>query len=229
MLIGEENINKLENSSVCVFGLGGVGSYIAEALARAGVGALTLVDGDEVALSNINRQLFALHSTVGKNKASAAAERIRDINPDCRINIIGEYVTACNVQRFFSEKYDFCADAIDDCTAKAAIAVMCKKEGIPLIASMGTGRKISSENFRITDIYKTEYCPLCRTMRKKYRDAGIEQLTVLFSPDSPCEYRWKNPEDEKSGRVPPSSISFVPSVAGLKIAEYIIRCLCGLL
>ena len=222
MLLGEQAVEKITNSSVLVFGLGGVGSYTVEALARAGVGSLTIVDKDTVSLSNINRQLYALHSTVGRYKTEVARERILDINPDCRVNTITEFVTMENIDMFFSEKYDFCVDAIDDTNAKTALAVKCGEMEIPLIASMGTGAKLSGEFFKIADISKTEYCPLCRVMRKKYRDAGLKKVTVLYSPESPASPKFI-PENEDAKRLPPSSISFIPSQAGLRIAEYVIK------
>lgn len=222
MLIGEDAINTLKSSHIIIFGLGGVGSYTAEALARVGVGTLTLVDGDKIALSNINRQLYALHSTVGKYKTQVARDRILDINPDCKINIISEFVTKDNTDMYFTAKYDFCVDAIDDTNAKTAIAVKCEAMGIPLIASMGTGCKLSGGEFKITDIYKTEYCPLCRVMRKKYRDAGLKKVTVLFSPEQPRSPKII-PERENPSRLPPSSISFIPSHAGLRIAEFTVK------
>ncbi len=222
MLLGTEAVEKLNNSNVIIFGLGGVGSYTAEALARSGVGSLTLVDGDKISLSNINRQLYALHSTVGKHKTEVSRDRILDINPDCKIKIITDFVTKENIDSFFSEKYDFCIDAIDDTAAKTAIAVRCEKKGIPLIASMGTGAKLSGEFFKITDISKTEYCPLCRVMRKKYKEAGLSGVTVLYSPESPEKPKYI-PENENPARLPPSSISFIPSQAGLRIAEYTIK------
>ena len=224
MLLGEAAVTKLNKSNVIIFGLGGVGSYTAEALARAGVGSLTLVDGDKISLSNINRQLYALHSTVGKYKTEVARERILDINPECKIRIITDFVTTENIDGFFPEEYDFCVDAIDDTTAKTAIAVKCEKEGTPLIASMGTGAKLSGEFFKITDIGKTEYCPLCRVMRKKYRDAGLKKVTVLYSPEAPVSPCYI-PENEDPKRLPPSSISFIPSQAGLRIAEYTVKSL----
>lgn len=226
MLIGEENLNKLKNARVLVLGLGGVGSYIVEALARAGVGALTLVDGDTVSLSNINRQLFALHSTVGMLKTEAARQRVSDIAPDCRVEVFPEFITADNIDRLFAEDFDFCADAIDDTWAKTAAAVKCKEKNIPLIAAMGTGCKTSSLNFRITDIGKTEYCPLCRTMRKKYREAGLDKVTVVYSPDPPVKPGEEFSFLAENGRIPPSSISFVPSRAGLLMAEYVVHELC---
>lgn len=222
MLLGEKAVDKLRSSSVIVFGLGGVGSFTAEALARVGIGELTVVDGDTVSLSNINRQLYALHSTVGRLKTEVARERILDINPDCKVNVIADFVTTENIDTFFSKKYDFCVDAIDDTAAKTAIAVKCEEAGIPLIASMGTGAKLSGELFKITDINKTEYCPLCRVMRKKYRDAGLKKVTVLYSPETPEKPKFI-PENEDKKRLPPSSISFIPSQAGLRIAEYTIK------
>ncbi len=222
MLLGEEAIKKLQNSHVIVFGLGGVGSFVAEALSRAGIGKLTLVDGDKISLSNINRQLYALHSTVGEYKTEVAKNRIYDINPECRVNIITDFVCKDNIDSFFSAKYDFCIDAIDDTNAKTSLAVKCDELSIPLIASMGTGAKLSGEFFRITDINKTEYCPLSRVMRKKYRDAGLKKVTVLYSPESPVTPKYI-PENENEKRLPPSSISFIPSQAGLRIAEYTIK------
>ena len=222
MLLGEAAVEKLNNASVIIFGLGGVGSYTAEALARAGVGSLTLVDGDTVSLSNINRQLYALHSTVGKYKTEVAKDRILDINPDCRVNIITDFVTKESIDSFFPVKYDFCVDAIDDTAAKTAIAVRCAETDTPLIASMGTGAKMSGEFFKITDINKTEYCPLCRVMRKKFRDAGLKRVTVLYSPEVPVSPKFI-PENEDEKRLPPSSISFIPSQAGLRIAEYTVK------
>lgn len=222
MLLGEEAITKLISSSVIIFGLGGVGSYTAEALARVGVGTITLVDGDTVSLSNINRQLYALHSTVGMLKTEVARERILDINPNCNVSIISSFATKENIDLFFTQKYDFCIDAIDDTNAKTAIAVKCEETGVPLIASMGTGAKLSGEFFRITDISKTEYCPLCRVMRKKYRDAGLKKVTVLYSPESPESPKFV-PQNVDKKRLPPSSISFIPSQAGLRIAEFTIK------
>lgn len=228
MLIGEENLNKLKNARVLVLGLGGVGSYAAEALARVGVGELMLADGDVITLSNINRQLYALHSTVGMKKTEVARQRVLDINPDGRVGVFSEFITAENIDRLFENDYDFCADAIDDTWAKTAVAVKCKEKNIPLIAAMGTGCKMSSQNFRITDIGKTEYCPLCRTMRKKYREAGLDKVTVVYSTDPPVKPGEEFSFLAENGRIPPSSISFVPSRAGLLIAEYIVGTLCDL-
>ena len=224
-LIGEHNLQKLQDSRVIVFGLGGVGSYTVEALARAGVGALTLVDGDTVALSNINRQLYALHSTVGMYKTDAAAARVKDIAPACDVVTLAAFLTPENADTFFAGHYDFCVDAIDDTKAKTAIAVKCAAEQIPLIAAMGTGRKLRSDGFRIADINQTEYCPLCRVMRRKYKEAGMTKVTVLFSPEPPAPAAFDITEED--GKTPPSSISFIPSAAGLRIAEYVVNSLIG--
>ena len=224
-LIGEENLQKLQSARIIVFGLGGVGSYTVEALARAGVGALTLVDGDTVSLSNINRQLYALHSTVGRLKTEVARERVRDIAPDCDVRIVSAFVTPDNIDAFFDGCYDFCVDAIDDTKAKTAVAVKCAAEGIPQIAAMGTGKKLRSDGFRVADINQTECCPLCRVMRRKYREAGLTKVTVLYSPEPPLPAAYEIKED--GGKTPPSSISFIPSAAGLRIAEYVVNTLIG--
>ena len=224
-LIGEENLQKLQSARIIVFGLGGVGSYTVEALARAGVGALTLADGDTVSLSNINRQLYALHSTVGRLKTEVARERVRDIAPGCDVRIVSAFVTPDNINDFFDGRFDFCVDAIDDTRAKTAVAVKCAAEGIPLIAAMGTGKKLRSDGFRVADINQTECCPLCRVMRRKYREAGLTKVTVLYSPEPPLPAAYEIKED--GGKTPPSSISFIPSAAGLRIAEYVVNTLIG--
>ncbi len=225
MAVGDDGIKKLSNSSVIIFGLGGVGSYVFEALCRVGVGSLTLVDGDTVSLSNINRQLCALHSTVGMNKTDVLAARAKDINPDCNIRVISEFLTEDNADIFFGERYDFCVDAIDDTRAKTVIAVKCAEKNIPLIASMGTGNKLCPELFKITDISKTEYCPLCKKMRRLYREAGVKKVTVLFSTEQPREIMCEIPPEETLGKRPPASVSFVPGAAGLMIAGHVVRIL----
>lgn len=217
MLIGEKATEKLKNSHVAVFGLGGVGSYAVEALARSGIGRLTLIDNDEVAVSNINRQLYALVSTVGQAKTEAAKNRIADINPNCTVKTIKEFCLPENIDIFFEDNYDFVVDAIDTVSAKLAIAQRCDSRGIHLISSMGTGNKLHPELFRISDIYKTEVCPLCRVMRRELKDRGINKLNVVWSPEQPHR-------DAESGRTP-ASIAFVPSCAGLLMASYVIQSL----
>lgn len=211
-LLGEEGIVRLKNSRVAVFGLGGVGSYVVEALARAGVGSLLLVDGDVIAMSNINRQLYALRSTVGRDKAEVARERCLDINPDCDIDARRAFLTPENAGEFPLESCDYAVDAIDDVKAKKALIMRCRELKVPIISSMGTGNKVDPSKLKITDIYKTSACPLARVMRHDLRQLGVEKLTVLYSEELP-----------RVNCHPPASVSFVPSAAGLMIAGEVIR------
>lgn len=217
-LIGEENIEKLAHASVLVFGAGGVGSYVIEALARAGVGKITVVDGDRVAESNINRQLVADTTTVGREKSEVAAERINKINPACTAAAVPLFADASNTAEIISSATpDFIADAIDCVTTKLLIAEYAAEHGIPLISSMGTGNKLDPSFLSISDISKTSVCPLARVMRRELRLKGINHLPVLFSTEQPV----------KTGMRTPASISFVPSVGGLMIGGYIVRKLIG--
>ena len=221
-VLGKSSTEKLNNSRVIIFGIGGVGSYVAEALARAGVGEITLVDSDKVSLSNLNRQLCALVSTVGKNKTDVMAERIKDINPDCKVNELVKFCLPENLEEFCFEKYDYVADAIDTVSAKIAIAEKCYENNIPLISSMGTGNKTDPSLFEISDIFKTSVCPLCRVMRTELKKRGIKKLNVVWSKEIPVK-----PLDENGNpsRVP-GSVSFVPGAAGLIMAGKIITDLC---
>ncbi len=212
-LIGTDNLEKLKNKNIIIFGLGGVGSYTAEALARCGIGKMTVVDKDIVDITNINRQLYALHSTVGKNKADVAKERILDINPECEVTAIVKMYLPENADEFELSKYDFIIDAIDNVTAKIDLAVKSQELGIPMIASMGTGNKLDPTAFKITDIYKTDTCPLCRVMRKELKNRGVKKLKVLYSTEIP----------KNDGERTPASISFVPSTAGLIIAGEVVN------
>lgn len=212
-LIGKDNLEKLKNKNVIIFGLGGVGSYTAEALARCGVGKLTVVDKDTVDITNINRQLYALRSTVGKNKADVAKERIFDINPDCQVTAIVKMYLPENADEFDLSQYNYIIDAIDNVTAKIDLAVKAQDLGIPIIASMGTGNKLDPTAFKITDIYKTDTCPLCRVMRRELKARGVRSLKVLYSTEIP----------KNDGERTPASISFVPGVAGLIIAGEVIK------
>jgi len=213
-LIGEAAVERLKKSSVLIFGIGGVGGYSAEALARSGVGELTLVDHDTVNLTNLNRQIIALNSTLGMLKTEAAAERIADINPECRVNSVSEFADAGNIADIIDKaKPDYIIDAIDCVTSKLLIAEYANKQNIPLISSMGTGNKLDPEKLKIADISKTHTCPLARVMRRELSQRGIKHLTVLFSEEQPV----------KVGMRTPASISFVPSSAGLMIAGYCIR------
>lgn len=221
MLIGENALKKLKSSSVAVFGIGGVGSYVCEALARCAIGNLTLIDNDTVALSNINRQLIALHSTVGRQKTEVMAERIKDINPDVNVTPINMFYTPENSSFIDLSKFDYVVDAIDTVTAKLDIIQKCKNNGVNIISSMGTGNKLNPSLFSITDISKTHTCPLARVMRKELKERGVHNLKVLWSPEkviSPARFAEDSPK-----RQTPGSISFVPSVAGLLIAGEVIK------
>ena len=219
-LIGEENLNKLNNSTVAVVGLGGVGSYAAEALVRSGIGTVYIYDSDKVAKSNINRQLIALSSTVGMYKTEAEALRLKDINPHCNIIEKREFVTPqCDIP---FDSFDFIIDAVDNVTAKLFLAAEAEKRGVPIISVMGTGNKLDPAKLKITDIYKTSVCPLARVMRYELKKRGVKNLTVVWSDETPIkpadcgEYR-------DTGRIPPASMSMVPGSAGLYASSYVIR------
>ena len=219
-LIGEEGLSRLKNSAVAVFGLGGVGSYAAEALVRSGIGTVYIYDSDKVAKSNINRQLIALSSTVGMDKTKAEALRLKDINPDCDIIEKREFVTPESHIPF--EGFDFIIDAVDNVTAKLFLAVEAEKRGVPIISVMGTGNKLDPARLKITDIYKTSVCPLARVMRYELKKRGVKKLTVVWSDETPIkpadcgEYR-------DTGRISPASMSMVPGCAGLYATSYAIR------
>ncbi|MGN0680907.1 MAG: ThiF family adenylyltransferase [Candidatus Fimisoma sp.] len=212
MLIGEEALERLKKSAVLVFGLGGVGSYVCEALVRAGVGKLEIVDKDVVDITNINRQLIALHSTIGRAKADVEAERLMDINPSLDLTVRKCFYLPENSDEFDFGKFDYVVDAIDNVTAKLDIIEKSKKAGTKVISSMGTGNKLDPSAFRIADIEDTKICPLARVMRKELRKRGINGVKVLYSQEEP----------KGSGGRTPASISFVPSVAGLLIAKTVI-------
>lgn len=214
LIIGEDGTEKLRNSSVLLFGVGGVGSYVAEALARAGVGTLTLVDNDIVDVTNINRQIQALHSSIGRPKAQVMAERIRDINPDCNVTAVECFFMPDTSEQFDFSEYDYVVDAIDTVTGKLAVIEKAYRQNVPVISSMGTGNKLDSSAFRIERIEKTRVCPLAKVMRKELRSRGIEGVKVLYSEEEPIKHQ--------GGRTP-GSISFVPSAAGLMIAGQVVR------
>ncbi len=224
MLIGGGAVEKLKSAHVAVFGIGGVGSYVCEALARAGVGALDLFDNDTVSLSNINRQLVALHSTVGRYKTEVMKERILDINPDCRVATHNVFYLPENAHLYPLDGYDYIADAIDTVSAKIALVLRAKEAGVPLISSMGTGNKLDPSRLCLTDLAKTEGCPLARVMRRELKARGITHQKVLYSSEPPVTPPADTPHSErKHGRTPPASISFVPSAAGLMIAGEMIK------
>ncbi|MBR5491081.1 MAG: tRNA threonylcarbamoyladenosine dehydratase, partial [Oscillospiraceae bacterium] len=187
MMLGAEAMEKLEKAHVAIFGIGGVGSWCAEALARAGVGAITLIDQDTVGESNINRQILALDSTIGMEKSAAMAARIADINPNCRVNAIcGRYEAAAREQ-FFTEKYDYIVDAIDLVACKVDLILSAMERNIPIVSALGTGNKLDASLLRLCDISKTEGCPLARVVRKELRNLGVNHHPVVFSPEEPME------------------------------------------
>ena len=217
-LIGTEALKKLANSRVAVFGIGGVGGYVVEALARAGVGALDLVDNDEVNITNINRQIIALHSTIGKSKVEVAKERVLDINPRVNVKIYKTFFTPETSNEFDFSQYDYVVDAIDSVTGKIELVLKAQKVNTPIISCLGTGNKIHPEMFEITDIYKTSVCPLAKVMRTELKKRGVKKLKVLYSKETPIK---------QEGQRIPASISFTPPVAGLIIAGEVVRELMG--
>lgn len=219
MLLGTEAIENLQSKHVAVFGIGGVGSFCAEALARAGVGALTLVDDDTVSVSNLNRQLVALHSTVGMPKTEVMAQRIRDIAPDCKVTVKTCRYESQNRDMFFEDSYDFIADAIDSVACKTDLIATAIEKNIPIISAMGTGNKLDPTKFVITDLSKTSGCPLARVMRRELKQRGILHHTVLYSTEPAIKPLFQ-PEE---GKAVPGSVAWVPSCAGLMMAGHIIQ------
>lgn len=217
-LIGEDGLEKLKTAKVAVFGVGGVGSYVVEALARAGVGNLVLIDKDHVSISNINRQLVATHETIGKLKVDVAKERILSINPEAKVETFAEFFMPGNTS-ILDNSITYIVDAIDTVTAKIELVMQAEKLGIPIISSMGTGNKLDPCLFEVTDIYKTQVCPLAKVMRKELKQRGIKHLKVLYSKEEPR----KSGVIGENGKAVPGSISFVPSVAGLIIAGEVIK------
>lgn len=224
MLLGGQAMERLRNSHVIVFGIGGVGSYTAEGLARAGVGHLTLVDSDTVGLSNINRQLCALHSTLGQYKSDVMAQRILDINPECSVRSLPQLYNEGSKGLFFDRPYDYIVDAIDLVSCKLSLICNAKEQGIPIISAMGTGNKLDPTQFRITDISKTKGCHLARIMRKELRNLGIVHHTVLFSEELPLSPAPLE-EPPEGRRSIPASVSWVPSCAGLMLAGHVVQAL----
>ncbi len=220
LLLGEDALERLEHSHVALFGVGGVGSYCAEALARSGVGEITLVDSDTVSLSNINRQLCALHSTVGLYKTDVCAERLRDINPNIKINIRHDFVLPETVGAFDFSCFDYVVDAIDTVSGKLAIILACREAGVEVISCMGSGNKLDPTAFCVTDITKTDTCPLARVMRRELRERGVPHLRVVFSRESAIPPK-RAVFDGK--RQLPASVAFVPSVAGLIAASEAVK------
>ena len=225
LLLGSGAMEKLRNARVAVFGLGGVGGYVAEALARSGVGALDLIDHDTISLTNINRQILATHATVGMSKAAAAAERVKDINPDAQVHVHETFYLPDTAAQFDFAQYDYIVDAIDTVTGKLMLALDAQRCGTPIISSMGTGNKLDPTAFRVADISQTRGCPLARIMRKECKKRGIEKLKVVYSEEEPIPSKLDGLEEElpEGRRALPGSVAFVPSVAGLIIAGEVIK------
>ena len=222
MLLGADALDKLSRCHVAVFGLGGVGSYVVECLARSGVGELTLVDQDTVSVTNINRQLYALHSTVGRYKAEAAAARCRDISPDIRLHPLCATYDAAHRDDFFHSHYDYIVDAIDLVSCKLDLIEQARLRRIPILTALGTGNKLDPTLLRVSDISETSGCPLARVMRKELRSRDIRHLKVVFSPESPAEtQQLETPPPGR--RSVPASVAWVPATAGLLMGSVVVR------
>jgi len=217
LLLGEENFLKLTQATVAIFGIGGVGSFTAEALARSGIGHLILIDKDDIDATNINRQVHALSSTVGRSKVEVMRERILEINPAAKVDTVQKfYLPDANAENFFVCKYDYVVDAIDTITAKINLVVECERRGIKIISSMGAGNKLDPTRFKVADIYKTTTDPVAKVMRKKLKSLGVESLKVVYSDEVPRKIE---------GAI--GSTAFVPSVAGLIMAAEVVKYLVG--
>lgn len=227
LLLGKDALEQLHNAHVAVFGVGGVGGYVVEALARSGVGHLTVVDNDTVSESNINRQIIATHSTIGKNKVDVIKERILDINPDCDVTAKCCFYLPENKAEFDFSEYDYVVDAVDTVTAKISLVLEAQEHNVPIMSSMGAGNKLNPAMFEVADIYQTSVCPLAKVMRHELKKRGVKKLKVVYSKEEP-----KVPAivvfDEEKHKAVPGSTAFVPSVAGLIIASEVIKDLVGL-
>lgn len=237
LLLGRDAIERLQQARVAVFGLGGVGGYVVEALARSGVGALDLIDHDTVSVSNLNRQIFALHSTIGRDKADVAKERVLDINPDIQVTLWKTFYLPDTADQFDLSQYDYIVDAIDTVTGKLELIEQAQRAGTPIISSMGAGNKMDASAFEVTDIYKTSVCPLARVMRRELKKRGIKKLKVVYSKEPPI-----TPLDDMSiscrthcicppgtarkctqRRQVPGSNAFVPAAVGLIVAGEVVK------
>ena len=240
MLIGPEGLERLRRARVAVFGLGGVGGYVVEALARAGIGTLDLIDNDRVALSNLNRQIIALHSTVGQTKVEAAAARVRDIDPSITVHTYQTFYLPESREQFDFAAYDYVVDCIDTVTAKLDLVLQCRAAGTPILSALGTGNKLDPTRLELADIYDTAVCPLARIMRKELRRRGVEKLKVVYSREEPITPLFQpepeeapalSPDDPEAygnnRRAVPGSSPFVPPAAGLIIASAVVRELIG--
>ena len=219
LLLGEEGVKRLKQAKVAVFGVGGVGGYVVEALARSGVGSFVLVDSDTVNVTNINRQIIATHDTIGRYKTEVMKERILSINPEAEIEIRNCFFLPENREEFDFTQYSYVVDAVDTVTAKIELVMQAKEAGVPVISSMGAGNKLDASAFEVADIYKTSVCPLAKVMRRELKKRNIKHLKVVYSKEEPIKH--------EAGRLP-GSIAFVPSVAGLIIAGEVVKDLAGI-
>lgn len=238
MLLGGEAMNRLSRARVAVFGIGGVGGYVCEALARSGVGALDLIDKDRVSLSNVNRQIIALQKTVGRYKTDVMRERILDINPQAQVRVHPCFFLPENADSFPFSEYDYVVDAVDTVTAKIELVMRAKAAGVPVISSMGAGNKLDATAFRVADLYETRVCPLARVMRRELKKRNVEHLKVVYSEEEPMKPEISSDDGGENGcgeetfsntarcRTP-GSTAFVPSVAGLIIAGEVVKDLAG--
>lgn len=223
LLLGQEAMDRLRQSRVAVFGIGGVGGHVVEALARAGIGYLDLIDHDKVSMSNINRQIIATFDTVGMDKVDVMKERILSINPDARVETHRCFYLPENADMFDLQQYSYVVDAIDTVTAKIELVLRAKEAGVPVISCMGTGNKLNPMQLEIADIYQTSVCPLAKVMRRELRKRNVEKLKVLYSKEEPIKNYLS-----MQGRAVPGSVSFVPSAAGLIIASEVVKELSGI-
>ena len=223
LLLGEDALRRLSACRVAVFGVGGVGGYCVEALARSGIGALDLIDDDTVCLTNLNRQIIALHSTIGRKKVDVAAERVRDINPDCRVTVYPIFYLSGTKDRFNFRDYDYVVDCIDTVKGKLALAEQAREAGTPIISAMGAGNKLDPTRFEVADIYETSVCPLAKVVRTECRKRGIERLKVVYSKEPPLTPVQTDLQEKKGSHPAPGSVAFVPSVVGLILAAEVIK------
>ena len=223
LLLGADGVDKLKNSSVAVFGVGGVGSFTVEALARSGVGSIAIVDNDKVCVTNINRQIIATSKTIGRNKVEVMRDRILEINPKCNVEIHQSFYGAENADEFDLSIYDYVVDAIDTVSSKLILIEMAKACNTPIISCMGAGNKLDPTKFEVTDIYKTSLCPLARVMRHELRKRKKESLKVVYSKEKPIKPIVNDEENNTQRKQIPGSVAFVPSVAGLIIAGEVIK------
>ena len=228
LLIGDEALNRLAKAKVAVFGIGGVGGYVCEALARSGIGSLELIDDDKVAPSNINRQIIATVSSVGKYKTEVMRDRIKDINPDIDVTVHNKFFLPQTADEFPFEEYDYVVDAVDTVTAKLELVMRAKQANVPVISSMGAGNKLDATAFEVADIYETSVCPLAKVMRRELKRRGVDSLKVVYSKEKPIVPQSDEESESLDGgshkkRVTPGSVAFVPSVVGLIIAGEVVK------